>query len=41
MLRLDRIYQRGFAVNKAQVLRGRPWSLLSDHAPIVVDVELG
>lgn len=40
MLRLDRIYQRGFAVNKAQVLRGRPWSLLSDHAPIVVDVEL-
>ena len=41
LLRLDRIYQRGFAVQKAQVLRGRPWSLLSDHAPIVVDVELG
>ncbi len=41
MLRLDRIYQRGFAVKKAQVLRGRPWSLLSDHAPIVADLELG
>jgi len=41
MLRLDRIYQRGFAVKKAQVLRGKPWILLSDHAPIVVDVELG
>jgi endonuclease/exonuclease/phosphatase family metal-dependent hydrolase len=41
MLRLDRIYQRGFAVKKAQVLRGKPWTLLSDHAPIVVDVELG
>lgn len=41
MLRLDRIYQRGFAVKKAQVLRGRPWSLLSDHSPIVADLELG
>lgn len=41
LLRLDRIYQRGFAVKKAQVLRGKPWTLLSDHAPIVVDVELG
>lgn len=41
ILRLDRIYQRGFAVKQAQVLRGRPWSLLSDHAPIVVDIEIG
>lgn len=40
MFRLDRIYQRGFAVKKAQVLRGRPWTLLSDHAPIVADLEL-
>jgi endonuclease/exonuclease/phosphatase family metal-dependent hydrolase len=40
MLRLDRIYQRGFAVNRAQVLRGKPWSLLSDHSPIVADLEL-
>jgi endonuclease/exonuclease/phosphatase family metal-dependent hydrolase len=41
VLRLDRIYQRGFAVKKARVLRGRPWSLLSDHSPIVADLELG
>ncbi|MCD8494413.1 MAG: endonuclease/exonuclease/phosphatase family protein [Burkholderiaceae bacterium] len=40
MLRLDRIYQRGFAVKRAQVLRGKPWSLLSDHSPIVADLEL-
>lgn len=40
LLRLDRIYQRGFAVNRAQVLRGKPWSLLSDHVPIVADLEL-
>ena len=40
MLRLDRVYQRGFAVKRAQVLRGKPWSLLSDHAPLVVDLEL-
>jgi len=41
LLRLDRIYQRGFAVKKAQVLRGRPWTLLSDHAPLLVEIELG
>jgi endonuclease/exonuclease/phosphatase family metal-dependent hydrolase len=40
MLRLDRIYHRGFAVKRAQVLRGKPWSLLSDHAPLVADLEL-
>ena len=40
MFRLDRIYQRGFAVKRAQVLRGKPWSLLSDHSPIVADLEL-
>jgi endonuclease/exonuclease/phosphatase family metal-dependent hydrolase len=40
MLRLDRIYQRGFAVRKAQVLRGRPWSLLSDHSPLLAEIEL-
>ena len=40
MLRVDRIYQRGFAVKRAQVLRGKPWSLLSDHSPIVADLEL-
>ena len=40
LFRLDRIYQRGFAVRRAQVLRGRPWSLLSDHAPILAELEL-
>lgn len=40
MFRLDRIYQRGFAVHRAQVLRGRPWTILSDHAPILADMEL-
>ncbi len=39
-LRLDRIYQRGFAVRSAKVLRGRPWSQLSDHAPILAELEL-
>jgi endonuclease/exonuclease/phosphatase family metal-dependent hydrolase len=31
MLRLDRIYMRGFSVVEAGVHRGPPWSLLSDH----------
>ncbi len=39
-LRLDRIYQRGFAVRSARVLRGRPWSEFSDHAPLLAELEL-
>jgi endonuclease/exonuclease/phosphatase family metal-dependent hydrolase len=39
-LRLDRIYQRGFAVRKANVLHGHPWSQLSDHVPILTELEL-
>lgn len=39
-LRLDRIYQRGFAVRRARVLHGAPWKHLSDHAPIVAELEL-
>jgi endonuclease/exonuclease/phosphatase family metal-dependent hydrolase len=31
VLRLDRIYVRGFSVVEASVHRGAPWSLLSDH----------
>jgi len=31
VLRLDRIYVRGFSVVEASVHLGRPWSLLSDH----------
>ncbi len=38
MLRLDRIYVRGFKVAAAQVHRGVPWSLLSDH--LAVSAEL-
>jgi endonuclease/exonuclease/phosphatase family metal-dependent hydrolase len=39
-LRLDRIYQRGFAVRKASVLQGLPWRAISDHAPIFAELEL-
>ncbi len=39
-LRLDRIYQRGFAVRRARVLHGAPWKRLSDHAPLVAELEL-
>lgn len=34
MLRLDRIYIRGFAVESADVHFGRPWSRISDHAAL-------
>ncbi len=39
-LRLDRIYQRGFAVRQAQVLHGAPWRQLSDHVPLLTELEL-
>lgn len=39
-LRLDRIYQRGFAVRKARVLQGPPWRQISDHAPLFAELEL-
>ncbi|MFT5048867.1 MAG: endonuclease/exonuclease/phosphatase family metal-dependent hydrolase [Chlamydiales bacterium] len=39
LLALDRIYLRGFRVVSAEVLRGQPWSRLSDHLPIEVVVE--
>src|SRR5690554_1405418 len=39
-LRLDRIYQRGFAVRSAKVLHGPPWRQLSDHAPLFAELEL-
>jgi endonuclease/exonuclease/phosphatase family metal-dependent hydrolase len=32
LFRLDRIYVRGFHVEKAQVHQGHPWSKISDHA---------
>lgn len=39
-LRMDRIYQRGFRVHTAEVFRGLQWSRLSDHSPLVADLEL-
>ena len=38
VLRLDRIYVRGFRIVASQVHRGKPWSLLSDH--LAVSAEL-
>lgn len=40
LLRLDRIYTRNVQVEKARVLTGRPWSHLSDHAPLVARVSI-
>ncbi|WP_273428760.1 endonuclease/exonuclease/phosphatase family protein [Chitinibacter tainanensis] len=34
LLTLDRIYLRGFQVQRAEVLSGAPWRQLSDHAPL-------
>lgn len=39
-LRMDRIYQRGFVVRAATALRGPEWARLSDHSPVVADLEL-
>jgi endonuclease/exonuclease/phosphatase family metal-dependent hydrolase len=38
LLRLDRIYVRGFDIAASRVHRGRPWSTLSDH--LAVSAEL-
>ncbi|NUT75695.1 endonuclease/exonuclease/phosphatase family protein [Pseudomonas sp. C1C7] len=40
VLRLDRIYVRHLKATLAQVLTTRPWSHLSDHAPLSVEIEL-
>ena len=40
ILPLDRIYVRGFEVLEVDVLRGNPWSKLSDHLPIYAAVKL-
>ncbi len=39
VLRLDRIYVRGFAVRSAGVHHGRHWGRMSDHAPLTADLE--
>jgi endonuclease/exonuclease/phosphatase family metal-dependent hydrolase len=38
VLRLDRIYVRGFAVDRAEVHYGAPWSQISDHAPLTAQI---
>lgn len=38
VLRLDRVYARNVRVGRTRVLSGRPWSHLSDHTPLLVDV---
>ncbi|ENA29953.1 MULTISPECIES: endonuclease/exonuclease/phosphatase family protein [Pseudomonas] len=38
MLRLDRIYTRNLTVRTPEVLSNRPWSHLSDHAPLAVEL---
>ena len=40
LLALDRIYVRNLKVHNPQVLTTRPWSHLSDHVPLSVEIEL-
>jgi endonuclease/exonuclease/phosphatase family metal-dependent hydrolase len=39
VLRLDRIYVRGFKVAGSQVHKGKPWSMLSDHLAVSAELE--
>ena len=39
LLRLDRIYIRGFEVLAAEVHRGAPWAMLSDHLALSADLK--
>jgi len=39
MLRLDRIYVRGFEVASSTVHRGKPWSRLSDHLAVSAEID--
>lgn len=38
LLPLDRIYSRGFHVETAQVMVGKPWNTLSDHAALYAEL---
>jgi len=40
LLSLDRVYSRGLAPLKASVLTGPPWDYLSDHYPLLVELDL-
>lgn len=37
---LDRVYLRGFKVEEAHVMKGAPWTTLSDHVPITASLVL-
>ena len=39
LLRLDRIYVRGFRVREARVHHGKRWGRVSDHAPLTAQLE--
>ena len=40
LLRLDRIYVRGFEVTGSKVHKGKPWSMLSDHLAVSAELSL-
>jgi len=40
LLQLDRIYVRNTASHSPIVLPGKPWSHLSDHAPLAAQIRL-
>ena len=40
LLALDRIYVRNLKIHNPKVLTTRPWSHLSDHVPLSVEIEL-
>ncbi|MBU3059578.1 endonuclease/exonuclease/phosphatase family protein [Pseudomonas indica] len=40
VLRLDRVYVRNARSRDPQILSARPWSHLSDHAPLAVEIQL-
>ncbi|MGB9097888.1 endonuclease/exonuclease/phosphatase family protein [Erwinia sp.] len=40
LLRLDRIYVRNAGISHPQTIPLRPWSHLSDHAPLAVEIHL-
>ncbi|SUA65735.1 Uncharacterized protein conserved in bacteria [Oligella urethralis] len=39
-LRLDRMYQRGFEIDATEVLKGKPWTKISDHLPLSAKLRL-
>ncbi len=40
VLQLDRIYVRGAGAHAPMVLPRKPWSHLSDHAPLAAEIDL-